>query len=51
LIRDNLPVRVIDVNKALETSEYYGETKKRLEQAKASSDETVRALGFTKFCN
>ena len=51
LIRDNLPVRVIDVNKALETGEYYGETKKRLEQAKARSDETVRALGFTKFCN
>ena len=51
LIRDNRPVRVIDVNKALETGEYYGETKKRLEQAKARSDETVRALGFTKFCN
>jgi hypothetical protein len=28
-----------------------GETKKRLEQAKSRSDETVRALGFTKFCN
>jgi len=51
LIRDNRPVRVIDVNKALETGEYYGETKKRLEQAKNRSDETVRALGFTKFCN
>lgn len=51
LIRDDRPVRVIDVNKALETGEYYGETKKRLEQAKARSDETVRALGFTKFCN
>jgi len=50
LIRDDRPVRVIDVNKALETGEYYGETKKRLEQAKARSDETVRALGFTKFC-
>jgi poly-gamma-glutamate synthesis protein (capsule biosynthesis protein) len=51
LIRDDRPVRVIDVNKALETGEYYGETKKRLQQAKARSDETVRALGFTKFCN
>ncbi len=51
LIRDNRPVRVIDVNKALATGEYFGETKKRLEQAKARSDETVRALGFTKFCN
>jgi poly-gamma-glutamate synthesis protein (capsule biosynthesis protein) len=51
LIRDDRPVRVIDVNKALETGEYYGESKKRLEQAKARSDETVRALGFTKFCN
>jgi poly-gamma-glutamate synthesis protein (capsule biosynthesis protein) len=51
LIRDDRPVRVIDVNKALETGEYYGETKKRLEQAKSRSDETVRALGFTKFCN
>jgi poly-gamma-glutamate synthesis protein (capsule biosynthesis protein) len=51
LIRDDRPVRVINVNKALETGEYYGETKKRLEQAKSRSDETVRALGFTKFCN
>jgi len=51
LIRDDRPVRVIDVNKALETGEYYGETKKRLAQAKSRSDETVRALGFTKFCN
>lgn len=51
LIRDNRPVRVIDVNKALKTGQYYGETKKRLEQAKARTDETVRALGFTKFCN
>ena len=51
LIRDDRPVRVIDVNKALETGEYYGESKKRLEQAKTRSDETVRALGFTKFCN
>lgn len=51
LIRDDRPVRVIDVNKALATGEYYGESKKRLEQAKARSDETVRALGFTKFCN
>jgi len=51
LIRDGRPVRVIDVNKALETGEYYGESKKRLEQAKTRSDETVRALGFTKFCN
>lgn len=51
LIRDNRPVRVIDVNEALATGEYFGETKKRLEQAKARTDETVRALGFTKFCN
>lgn len=51
LIRDNRPVRVIDVNKALATGEYFGETKKRLKQAKARTDETVRALGFTKFCN
>jgi len=51
LIRDDRPVRVIDVNKALATGEYFGETKKRLEQAKARTDETVRALGFTKFCN
>lgn len=51
LIRDDRPVRVIDVNKALKTGQYFGETKKRLEQAKARTDETVRALGFTKFCN
>jgi poly-gamma-glutamate synthesis protein (capsule biosynthesis protein) len=51
LIRDNLPVRVIDVNKALSTGEYLGETKIRLEKAKARTDETVRALGFTKFCD
>jgi poly-gamma-glutamate synthesis protein (capsule biosynthesis protein) len=51
LIRDNLPVRVIDVNKALSTGEYLGETKDRLEKAKARTDETVRALGFTQFCN
>jgi poly-gamma-glutamate synthesis protein (capsule biosynthesis protein) len=51
LIRDNLPVRVIDVNKALATGEYLGETKKRLGEAKSRTDETVRALGFNKFCN
>jgi len=51
LIRDDRPVRVIDVNKALQTGEYFGETKKRLEQAKARTDETVRALGFSQFCN
>ena len=51
LIRDDRPVRVIDVNKALQTGEYFGETKKRLEKAKARTDETVRALGFTQFCN
>lgn len=50
-IRDNLPVRVIDVNKALSTGEYLGETKKRLEKAKSRTDKTVRDLGFTKFCN
>lgn len=50
-IRDNLPVRVIDVNKALSTGEYLGETKKRLELAKSRTDETVQSLGFTKFCN
>jgi poly-gamma-glutamate synthesis protein (capsule biosynthesis protein) len=50
-IRDNLPVRVIDVNKALSTGEYLGETKQRLEKAKSRTDETVRSLGFTKFCN
>lgn len=49
-VRDNLPVRVIDVNKALSTGEYLGETKKRLELAKSRTDETVRSLGFTKFC-
>jgi poly-gamma-glutamate synthesis protein (capsule biosynthesis protein) len=51
LIRDDRPVRVIDVNKALATGEYFGETKKRLEQAKVRTDETVRALGFTQFCD
>ena len=51
LIRDNLPVRVIDVNKALSTGEYLSETKNRLEKAKARTDETVRALGFTRFCD
>ena len=51
LIRDDRPVRVIDVNKALATGEYFGETKNRLEQAKVRTDETVRALGFTQFCN
>ena len=51
LIRDDRPVRVIDVNKALTTGEYFGETKKRLEQAKVRTDETVRALGFTQFCD
>jgi poly-gamma-glutamate synthesis protein (capsule biosynthesis protein) len=51
LIRDDRPVRVIDVNKALSTGEYLGETKNRLEKAKARTDETVRALGFTKFCD
>ena len=51
LIRDDRPVRVIDVNKALQTGEYFGETKIRLEQAKVRTDETVRALGFTQFCN
>ena len=50
-IRDNLPVRVVDVNKALSTGEYLGETKQRLEKAKSRTDETVRSLGFTKFCN
>ena len=51
LIRDDRPVRVIDVNKALATGEYFGETKNRLEQAKVRTDETVRALGFTQFCD
>jgi poly-gamma-glutamate synthesis protein (capsule biosynthesis protein) len=51
LIRDDRPVRVIDVNKALSTGEYFGETMQRLEKAKSSTDETVRALGFTKFCD
>jgi poly-gamma-glutamate synthesis protein (capsule biosynthesis protein) len=51
LIRDDRPVRVIDVNKALSTGEYLGETKNRLEKAKARTDETVRALGFTRFCD
>ena len=51
LIRDDRPVRVIDVNKALATGEYLGETKQRLEEAKSRTDETVRALGFIKFCN
>jgi poly-gamma-glutamate synthesis protein (capsule biosynthesis protein) len=51
LIRDDRPVRVIDVDKALATGDYLGETKKRLEQAKTRTDETVRSLGFTKFCN
>jgi len=51
LIRDVRPVRVIDVNKALATGEYLGETKQRLEQAKSRTDKTSRALGFTKFCN
>lgn len=50
-IRDNLPVRVIDLNKALATGDYLGETKQRLEKAKSRTDETVRDLGFTKFCN
>jgi len=50
-IRDDRPVRVIDVNKALATGEYLGETKKRLELAKTRTDNTVRALGFTKFCD
>jgi poly-gamma-glutamate capsule biosynthesis protein CapA/YwtB (metallophosphatase superfamily) len=50
-IRDNRPVRVIDVNKALLSGEYFGETKQRLEKAKSRTDETVRDLGFTKFCN
>jgi poly-gamma-glutamate synthesis protein (capsule biosynthesis protein) len=50
-IRDNLPVRVIDVNKALATGEFLGETKKRLEQAKTRTDETIRSLGFTQFCD
>ena len=49
-IRDNLPVRVIDVNRALSTGEYFGETKQRLEKAKSRTDETVRDFGFTKFC-
>jgi poly-gamma-glutamate synthesis protein (capsule biosynthesis protein) len=51
LIRDDRPVRVIDVNKALSTGEYLGETKQRLELAKSRTDESVRSLGFTKFCN
>ena len=51
LIRDDRPVRVIDVNKALATGEYLGETKQRLEETKSRTDETVRALGFIKFCN
>jgi poly-gamma-glutamate capsule biosynthesis protein CapA/YwtB (metallophosphatase superfamily) len=50
-IRDNLPVRVIDVNRALTTGEYLGETKQRLEKAKSRTDETVRSLGFSKFCD
>ena len=50
LIRDDRPVRVIDVNKALATGEYLGETKKRLELAKARTDKTVRSLAFTKIC-
>jgi poly-gamma-glutamate synthesis protein (capsule biosynthesis protein) len=51
LIRDIRPIRVIDVNKALATGEYLGETKQRLEEAKSRTDKTFRALGFTKFCN
>ena len=51
LIRDDRPVRVIDVNKALLSGEYFGETKQRLELAKTRTDETVRDLGFSKFCN
>ncbi len=51
LIRDDRPVRVIDVNKALATGEYLGETKQRLEEAKSRTDKTVRALGFINFCN
>jgi len=51
LIRDDRPVRVIDINKALSTGEYLGETKQRLELAKSRTDESVRSLGFTKFCN
>jgi poly-gamma-glutamate synthesis protein (capsule biosynthesis protein) len=51
LIRDDRPVRVIDVNKALSTGEYLGETKQRLEKAKSRTDESVRSLGFTQFCN
>jgi poly-gamma-glutamate capsule biosynthesis protein CapA/YwtB (metallophosphatase superfamily) len=50
LIRDDRPVRVIDVDKALATGEYLGETKKRLELAKSRTDKTVRSLAFTKFC-
>lgn len=50
-IRDDRPVQVIDVNKALATGEYLGETKQRLEKAKTRTDETIRALGFTQFCN
>ena len=51
LIRDARPIRVIDVNKALATGEYLGETKQRLEEAKSRTDKTVRALGFINFCN
>lgn len=50
-IRDNLPVRVIDVNKTLSTGVYLGEKKQRLEKAKSRTDQTVRSLVFTKFCN
>ena len=51
LIRDDRPVRVIDVNKALATGEYLGETKERLELAKSRTDKAVRSLGVTQFCN
>jgi poly-gamma-glutamate capsule biosynthesis protein CapA/YwtB (metallophosphatase superfamily) len=50
LIRDDLPVRVIDVNKALSTGEYFGETKKRLKTTKKRTDKTVSTLGFNNFC-
>jgi|GEM_PF-4438605 len=49
-IRDDFPVRVIDVNRALKNGDYLGETQARLELVKNRTAATVSAMGFSATC-
>jgi len=45
LITDNVPVRVLDVNKALHTGKWVSTTKPRLQKALARTSKTIRSMG------